>query len=40
MYVIRLDPREVALLAERYELDYLGGVDATGLTKVIARKGA
>ena len=30
VYVIRLDPREVALLAERYELDYLGGTDATG----------
>ena len=38
VYVIRFDPREVALLAERYELDYLGGTDATGLTKVIARK--
>ena len=40
VYVIRLDQREVRLLAELYELDHIDGVDATGLTRVIARKGA
>jgi hypothetical protein len=40
VYVIRLDPREVALLANRYELEYIDGRDATSLTKVIGLKSA
>jgi len=40
VYVIRLDQREVKQLAELYELEYIDGADATGLTRVIARKGA
>jgi hypothetical protein len=40
VYVMRLDPREVALLAERYELDYIDGRDATALTKVIGLRNA
>jgi hypothetical protein len=40
VYVIRLDPREVALLADRYELEYIDGRDATSLTKVIGLKSA
>ncbi len=35
VYVIRLDPREVADLAARYDLDYIDGYDATMLTRVI-----
>jgi hypothetical protein len=39
VYVIRLDQREVAGLAARYDLDYIGnGHDATALTRVIGRK--
>jgi hypothetical protein len=38
VYVIRLDPREVALLASRYELDYIDGFDATMLTRVVGPK--
>ncbi|MFL5669475.1 MAG: hypothetical protein ACJ77U_08815, partial [Chloroflexota bacterium] len=38
VYVLRLDQREVALLAARYDLEYIDGTDATSLTKVIARK--
>ena len=39
VYVIRLDQREVAGLAQRYDLDYIGnGHDATALTRVIGRK--
>src|SRR3954453_4726146 len=38
VYVLRLDQREVALLAARYELEYIDGTDATSLTKVIAKK--
>jgi hypothetical protein len=38
VYVIRVDPREVAQLAERYELQPLDGVDASSLTKVVALK--
>jgi hypothetical protein len=40
VYVVRLDQREVALLADRYDLEYIDGTDATSLTKVIAKKGA
>ncbi len=40
VYVIRADPREVKLLADRYELDYIDGTDASKLTKVIGLKGA
>ena len=29
VYVLRLDQREVKLLADRYELDYIDGTDAT-----------
>jgi len=38
VYVIRIDPREVQQLADRYELDYLDGIDASMLTKVVALK--
>ena len=40
VYVLRLDQREVKLLAERYDLEYIDGTDATSLTKVIAKKGS
>jgi hypothetical protein len=40
VYVIRLDPREVALLADRYELEYIDGGDATMLTRVLGLKNA
>jgi len=36
VYVVRLDQRDVQGLAERYQLDYIDGVDATALTKVVA----
>jgi hypothetical protein len=35
VYVIRDDPKEIELLAERYELEPLDGVDARSLTRVI-----
>jgi hypothetical protein len=35
VYVIRIDPREVALLADRYELEFIDGRDAGALTRVI-----
>ncbi len=38
VYVIRLDPREVKLLADTYDLDFIDGIDASSLTKVIGRK--
>ena len=38
VYVLRLDDREVKLLAERYELDFIGGVDASSLTRVVGPK--
>jgi hypothetical protein len=38
VYVLRLDPREVSGLADRYQLDYIDGLDATALTKVVALK--
>ena len=40
VYVIRLDPREVKLLADTYDLEFIDGIDATSLTKVIGRKGS
>ena len=38
VYVIRIDRREIDLLAARYELEYLDGVDASKLTRVISRR--
>ena len=38
VYVIRADRNEVAMLANRYELDYIDGVDASALTRVIGLK--
>ena len=35
VYVIRLAPSELAHLAQRYELDYIDGPDASMLTRVI-----
>ena len=40
VYVLRLDRREVALLAQRYDLEYIDGVDASSLTRVIGLKTA
>jgi hypothetical protein len=40
VYVLRLDRREVKLLADRYELDYIDGSDASALTRVVRRKAA
>ena len=40
VYVMRLDQREVALLAQRYDLDYIDGTDASSLTRVIGLKSA
>jgi hypothetical protein len=38
VYVIRIDPIEIAMLEERYSLVYLDGSNATGLTQVLARE--
>jgi hypothetical protein len=38
VYVIRDDPKEVALLADRYELAPIDGPDAHSLTEVIGRR--
>jgi hypothetical protein len=38
VYVIRADRNEVALLAARYDLQYIDGTDARALTRVIGRK--
>lgn len=38
VYVIRVDPREVQALAARYQLQFIDGVDASGLTKVVGLK--
>ena len=35
VYVIRDDPDEIQLLAERYELDPIDGLDARSLTRLI-----
>jgi len=40
VYVIRTDPNEVRLLTDRYDLEYIDGRDARGLTRVIGRKGS
>ena len=40
VYVIRLDRSEVALLAQRYELDYIDGSDASALTRVVGLRTA
>jgi 4-amino-4-deoxy-L-arabinose transferase-like glycosyltransferase len=40
VYVIRIDPNEVRLLAGRYDLEYIDGRDARTLTRVIGRKGS
>lgn len=38
VYVIRIDQTEIAGLASRYELEYLDGPNATGLTRVLGRR--
>ncbi len=40
VYVLRADPREVKLLADRYELQYIDGNDASMLTRVLGLKGS
>jgi transmembrane protein TMEM260 (protein O-mannosyltransferase) len=40
VYVIRLDRSEVALLAQRYQLDYIDGSDASMLTRVVGPRTA
>jgi len=40
VYVIRDDPLEVALLAERYRLEPIDGPDAHSLTRLLGRRGA
>ncbi len=40
VYVIRVDPNEVRMLAGRYDLDYIDGGNAQSLTRVIGLKGA
>jgi len=40
VYVIRLDRNEVAVLAQRYQLDYIDGSDATSLTRVMGPRTA
>ena len=40
VYVIRLDRSEVALLAQRYQLDYIDGTDASMLTRVVGPRTA
>ena len=35
VYIIRDDRREVASLAQRYDLDYIDGIDASALTRVV-----
>jgi hypothetical protein len=35
VFVLRTDRREVALLADRYELEYIDGTDASALTRVV-----
>ncbi|MEA2632732.1 MAG: hypothetical protein QOE66_2951 [Chloroflexota bacterium] len=40
VYVIRDDRNEVALLASRYDLQYIDGSDASALTRVIGLKGS
>ena len=40
VYVIRLDPNEIRLLAGRYDLEYIDGPNAKALTRVIGLKGS
>lgn len=40
VYVIRLDPNEIRLLADRYDLEFIDGRDARTLTRVIGLKGS
>jgi len=40
VYVIRLDRSEVALLGQRYRLDYIDGSDASALTRVVGLRTA
>jgi hypothetical protein len=40
VYVIRLDRNEVGLLAQRYQLDYIDGSDASSLTRVVGPRTA
>jgi hypothetical protein len=40
VFVIRDDPAEIVMLAERYVLEPIDGVDARSLTRVVARRGA
>jgi hypothetical protein len=40
VYVIRDDPAEIAMLAERYVLELIDGPDARTLTRVVARRGS
>jgi hypothetical protein len=40
VYVIRIEPPEIAMLEQRYSLAYLDGFSATGLTQVLAREPA
>ena len=38
VYVIRIEPEEIAALAARYELEHLDGRDAGSLTRVVGRR--
>ena len=38
VYVLRADQREVKLLADTYDLEYIDGIDASSLTKVLDKK--
>jgi hypothetical protein len=40
VYVIRVDPAEIAALERRYVLDYLDGNDARALTRVVSLREA
>jgi hypothetical protein len=40
VYVIRIDPNEIKLLADRYDLEFIDGRDARTLTRVIGLKGS
>ncbi|MEA2613058.1 MAG: hypothetical protein QOI52_1017, partial [Chloroflexota bacterium] len=38
VYVIRVDPADLALLERRYVLQFLDGPDARYLTRVVSRR--
>jgi Protein of unknown function (DUF2723) len=40
VYVIRVDPAEIAALERRYVLDHIDGTDARALTRVVSRREA